>query len=416
MPNEAARPSETGGSVAPLGIYAKSHAAPSQNNDLGIVDHDTGELLSFRQRGAELELVRDPSQVRLERYALQSVARELLPKSRTAKCLRTSYRKGGDVEVWYSPQHQSASFGGLVTCASVWNCPVCMAKITERRRVELQAAMIEAKAQGLHCYLVTLTHPHSRFDPLAGLLTSEQQALKRFLGCWGVVHLLRDLGRVGQVRSWEVTHGRLRVISHGWHPHFHILLFLDRPIEHLPSVELMLFGHWASACVRSGLERPSERFGVRLDDGSRAAQYVAKMGLEDAKGEGWGLESEMTKGHCKRSREGETPLDLLRAYLADDADRQAAWLFREYSSAFHGKRQLVWSRGLRDRLGLDAAPSDEEVAAAHEDDAYLLSKVTREQWRQVLRFDARGELVEIARHGRVDVLDRFLESLGKMRV
>jgi hypothetical protein len=376
------------------------------------VDRETGELLSFRQRGAELELVRDPAQVRLERYALQSVARELLPKSRTAKCLRTSYRKGGDVEIWYSPEHQSASFGGLVTCASVWNCPVCMAKITERRRVELQAAMIEAKAQGLHCYLVTLTHPHSRFDPLAGLLTSEQQALTRFWGCRAVKGLFRDLDRVGHVRAWEVTHGRLRVISHGWHPHFHILLFLSEPISDLRAVESLLFGHWASACVRSGLERPSERFGVRLDDGSRAAEYVAKMGLEDAKG-GWGLDSEMTKGHCKRSRDGETPLDLLRAYLADETDRQAARLFREYSSAFHGKRQLVWSRGLRDRLGLGKAADDKEVAAAHEDDAYLLSRVTREQWRLVLRFDARGELAEIARHGRVDVLDRFLESLER---
>jgi hypothetical protein len=291
-----------------------------------------------------------------------------------------------------------------------------MAKISERRRAELQAAMIEAKAQGLHCYLVTLTHPHTRFDPLVGLLASEQQALKRFYECGSVVRLLRELGRVGHVRAWEVTHGRLRAVSHGWHPHFHILLFLDRPIEHLPSVESALYVHWANACVRSGLERPSERFGVRLDDGARAAQYIAKMGLEDAKGGGWGLESEMTKGHIKRAKDGESPLDLLRACLADDADRQAAWLFREYAAAYRGKRQLVWSRGLRDRLGLDAAPTDEELAASREGDSYLLSKVTREQWRLVLRLDARGELAEIARHGRVDVLDRFLESLGNMRV
>ncbi len=410
MPAEAVGRSETGGSGGPLGNNAKSHAALSQNNDLGPFDRETGEFVQVRQSGSALVVVRDPAEVRLERFALQAVARELLPKTRTANCLRVPFRADRKVQVYHSPAHKSAHYGGLQTCASVWACPVCMAKITERRRVELQAAMAEAERQGLHVYLLTLTHPHSWFDPLVGLLTSEQQALKQFLGCRGVVHLFRDLGRVGQVRAWEVTHGRLRAFSHGWHPHFHILLFLSEPIGDLPSVESSLYVHWANACVRSGLERPSERFGVRLDDGSRAADYIAKMGLEEAKG--WGFDSEMTKGHCKRAKDGETPLDLLRACLADPSDHQAAALFREYAAAFKGKRQLVWSRGLRDRLSLDAAPSDEELAAACEEDALLLAELTSRQWRRVLRLDARGELLEIARHGRVDALERFLVSLG----
>lgn len=407
--NQAEASAKTGLPGAALGIYAKSQATFNQNKELEVVDSDTGDLLKFRQRGNALELIRDPAEVRLERYALQSVARELLPKSRTAKCLRTSYLKGGKVEVLYSPAHQSASFGGLVTCASVWNCPICMAKITERKRVELQAAMVEAKAQGLHCYLLTLTHPHTRFDPLSDLLTSEQRALKFFFEGRAIKGLFRELGRVGQVRAWEVTHGRRRAVSHGWHPHFHILLILDQPIGHLPTVELALYVHWANACVRAGLDRPSARFGVRLDDGSRAADYVAKMGLEESSA--WGLDSEMTKGHCKRSRDGETPLDLLRSRLAYDDDTQAAWLFREYAAAFRGKRQLVWSRGLRDRLGLGAAPTDEEVAAAHEDDCFLLSEIERDQWALILRFDLRGEVAEIARHGDRDALVRFLDSL-----
>ena len=71
---------------------------------------------------------------RVERFALQSVARDILPTSRTAKCLRIrAYDK--DVQVWKSKNHKTASYAGLQTCGSVWVCPVCGAKVVERRRV-----------------------------------------------------------------------------------------------------------------------------------------------------------------------------------------------------------------------------------------------------------------------------------------
>mgnify|MGYP000119489705 CR=1 FL=1 len=82
-----------------------------------------------------------------DRFALQSVARSILPKSRTAKCLRIrAYQR--DVEVWKSKEHNTASYGGLQTCGSVWTCPVCSSKIAERRRVEIQGAIATHRAQG----------------------------------------------------------------------------------------------------------------------------------------------------------------------------------------------------------------------------------------------------------------------------
>ena len=70
---------------------------------------------------------------RVERFALQSVARDILPDSRTAKCLRIRAHDS-DVQVWKSKKHKTASYGGLQTCGSVWVCPVCGAKVVERRR------------------------------------------------------------------------------------------------------------------------------------------------------------------------------------------------------------------------------------------------------------------------------------------
>ena len=75
------------------------------------------------------------------RYALQSAARDLVPSSRTRVCMRYRISKEKPVEVWHSPGNESAHYGNLMTCGSVWHCPVCAAKITERRRIEIQQAV-----------------------------------------------------------------------------------------------------------------------------------------------------------------------------------------------------------------------------------------------------------------------------------
>lgn len=384
---------------APLGNYGKSHSAPIRIKDLGRCDPETGELV---QTG------RDPSLARLERWALLSVSRELLPHSQTAKCYRV--RRAEHVTVLHSSGAASGHLAGLCTCHSVWACPVCASKISERRREDLQAALDAARAQGLHAYLLTLTHPHTRADSLPDLLRGEQDALARVLKVRATQGILARIGRVGQVRAWEVTHGRKRAVSHGWHPHFHLLLFCTVSLSAADRREVQgaLYAQWAKACERAGLDRPREGYGCRLDGGERAADYVTKWGQEEA---AWGFASELTKGHIKRAGEhGETPFDLLRALLVDEGDRQAAWLYREYAGAYRGKRQLVWSRGLRERLGLDAEATDAEIAAEQREDAAEVARLDAADWRAVVRFAAQGELCELACHG-ADTVARFIIGL-----
>ena len=56
--------------------------------------------------------------LRVERFALQSVAREILPKTRTALCLRARIKGSEWVSVWKSDHHGTAHYGGLQTCYS----------------------------------------------------------------------------------------------------------------------------------------------------------------------------------------------------------------------------------------------------------------------------------------------------------
>src|SRR5437773_6935288 len=73
------------------------------------------------------------------RWQLQREARALLPDERVAFCMRRI--QATSVDVLYSPQNQTAHYGGLMVCGSIWVCPLCAARISEYRRVEVEQAI-----------------------------------------------------------------------------------------------------------------------------------------------------------------------------------------------------------------------------------------------------------------------------------
>ena len=383
------------GSGAFLGTTAKSVAAPGQ------IDPETGEInpdgMPF-DKGAR----------KVERFMLQKVVKGLMGSSRTAKCLRWLQANRKEVEVWRSHEYKTASFAGLQTCGSVWACPVCAAKIAERRRVELLGAMTTHKASGGTVFMLTLTAPHQRTDALADLLPKHRKALLKFWGHRAVKRVLLEMGVVGQIRAAEVTHGRRSDQNNGWHPHHHVLLFAGSGVgsgefggADLKDWACRLYLQWAKCCESVGLGVPSYAHGLRLDDGSKAASYVAK----------WGLEDEMTKGHTKKASKGETPFDFLRAVLADAGDNQGGALFVEFAQAFKGKRQLTWSPGLKARFAVGET-TDEELAAKTDDSALLLGKITLEEWRLVLKAEGRALVLQLAESGGWEAVERYLSGLG----
>ena len=376
-----------------LGTNAKYSATPQKT------DAETGEVTGGSP-------VHQPMAPRIQRFILQSVSRKFLPMSRTNNCLRL--RQGSkQIQVWQSTEHKTTSYSGLQTCGSVWACPVCSAKIAERRRVEIMAAMSAHKAAGGCVNLLTLTAPHQRSDVLKHLLYMQAEALKFLFKDRSVKNIFAEMGVIGQIRALEVTHGRKSDHNNGWHPHYHFLLFCGSGVDlaRFDAAQMMdwatrLYLRWASCCERAGLGTPSFAHGLKLDDGSKAAKYVSK----------WGLEDEMTKGHTKKALHGETPFDFLRAYLEDPNDKQAGALFKEFAETFKGKRQLHWSSGLKKRFAIGES-TDEELASKMEDYAALLGTITLEQWRDVLKVEGRGNLLYVASTGGWEAVTLYLESI-----
>lgn len=354
-----------------------------------------------------------------ERFELQSVARSILPKSRTAKCMRIR-AFDQDIAVWKSKEFQTASYGGLQTCGSVWTCPVCAAKIAERRRLELVHAVDTHTLNGGTVWMMTLTSPHGRGDVLKDLLAAQGAALSAFYADKAVKKVLAEMGMIGKIRALEVTHGRKRMESnHGWHPHFHILKFCSHGAsdEQVLDWENRLYERWAAYCVAKGLGRPSREHGIQIQDGKKAAVYVSKWGVEDEvkkvpkKESTWGISDEMTKAHIKKSRGGETPFDLLRAAAADSEDLQARVLFEEYAKHFKGKRQLSWSRGLKKKFAVVEA-SDKELAEAKEDRADCMGLIAPFQWKDVLFVRGRTTVLELATLGSWVYVETFLNLIS----
>lgn len=288
-----------------------------------------------------------------------------------------------------------AFFHGLQVCAMPWTCPVCAAKISERRRVEVAHAMKQAEVLGLKVFLVTLTVPHGLGDDVCAIADAMGKAWTRLWQGKAGMQLREKLGLFGHIRALEVTHG-----VNGFHPHFHVLMFY-----HPEQTTLRHWGtlaeRWQTVAVRSGLPKPSLERGCQVDDGTRAAQYVAK-GV-------WGLESEVTKGHVKKGKRGSrTPFDLLRDYMKGDKEAGALW--RVYALAFEGRRQLYWSNGLKKLLAI-AELSDEEIAHNSEEErALLLATITDEQWKLIYRRRMESAVLDLAEVS-VDGLLRFLAWL-----
>lgn len=395
---------------APLGTIAKFRAATNGAKDLAKKGQESRQAFKAR------------------RWARKRVVCEfrLSAGKRIQHCMRSVQKGRQDIEIRRRLVSGEAAAGvslfyaGLQTCGSVWDCPMCSAKISERRRLELVAAIAAWQALGGQVFMLTLTHGHHAGDRLADLIAGEQKALAWFFWHRAVRRQLKMIGAVGHVRAWEVTHGRF-AWGNGWHPHFHILVFVKCTYEGarwadgtFAQLEPDLFVLWKSACKRCGLALPDARHGLSIDEGDTPGAYMAKMGLEDDSGGSWGLSHELTKGHIKRAAQGkgETPFELLDALLEDPTDRQAAELFKEFSAGFKGKSQLVWSRGLRALLGVGDDKDDEEIAAEVDPLSEVWARLTVDQWRMVLKAKAEAELLVRGETSGWSGVADFLNQLG----
>lgn len=368
-------------------------AASPEGFNPDIVDPETGEVVCSAADGlsAKLALISKGNKnerrrtIRAYRSKVQRMARETLKATETPKgnrwrvcdCMRLPVPLVNAVMVAQSPSTKTAALRNLVTCGQVWTCPVCASKIAGVRRDEVRQALERHLAGDLVAVSVTLTVRHGVGHSAAKLLTGMAGALKRMRANRRVRQLREKYHYRGQIRALEVTYGH----KNGWHPHFHEVWFFDTKLWSESSAEVMqeeISQAWLAAVETGGLPKPSKEIGVMVKRITTPRDYEGKGNASIDGIDGWDAADELTRAVAKTAKPGRmSPFDLL---VGGEFE-----LFREYARAFHGKRQLTWSAGLKGHFAIGER-TDEEVAADDEEtEGVPVMAIPHGEWLRLLK-------------------------------
>ena len=314
-------------------------------------------------------------------------------QNRVCGCGKWRIDKEMPVGVQFDASKGVAKYHNLQYCGSVWVCPDCSYKISQERKKELAEAMKGCRDKGLHVAMLTLTVPHYLGDDLKTLLKKMSKAKHSLWTNRNSREYFADqFPMVGHITATEVKYSD----NNGFHPHFHILCILDKQYaaEDLQIIESELYELWAEKCMKSGLGKPNRRNGLDLKMGSNnedvLADYISK----------WGMAEEMTQAHLKVGKKNMQSLTMWEvlelAQIEASTKDKYSYIFKTYASAFKGRRQLFWSKGLKELLKIEVK-DDEEIANAEEEnteiyDAMFLSP---QDWWTICYHKIRAEFLEL---------------------
>lgn len=332
---------------------------------------------------------------------------------KTAKCMRVRFKK--TVGVWKSKEYERSFYSGLVICGNVFTCPVCAAKIQERRRLEI-AKLFDAAYGGdlgpdKKVVMATLTFSHSRDDKLIDLLDLQAAALKVLRESTNWRKMKKLYGCVGFIRSLEITYG-----INGWHPHTHEALVVDKETD-VDDLRDLILEKWLVACERFGLTggkiEDFKKRSVQITDNCHTSDYLAKQ--DDSRH--WGIDRELAKSMTKQGKKsGRHPFSFLKDYA--DGDKKAAALFLEYAFGVKGRNgkgraQIYWQPGLKKKVGL-IEKSDEDLAKEERDSADLLAALNVADWNLILKHKMRSQILDVAENFGAKGIQNFLDDLRRI--
>ncbi len=193
---------------------------------------------------------------RAERWCLLEGLAKLTSLERVRKCRRCQHGEG----VAIVKRGDRAHYSGLVTCGSVWACPLCSARIWAERRSEVERAIDAHHAAGGRVVMVTLTMRHKNGDALEELWDASSGAWASARGGNRAARrAMAAAGASGWLRVVEVTHG-----ASSWHVHVHALIFVAGTVSDDDAQDLgaAMFDAWAAKLAKKGHRPIRDRGGL----------------------------------------------------------------------------------------------------------------------------------------------------------
>lgn len=362
-----------------------------------------------------------------QRYRLLYSAQNLMFENKSFReCQHAPIPEATYVTANYNPDSGTASYGNLQVCG-FGMCPYCAWKRAYRDRVELAVAFAQIKKAGNFATMITFTLSHGLNDDLIPLLDDLQTAYnKTFSGRW-FTDLAAEWNIVGRVKALEQPYG-----ENGWHPHLHVLF----------ESEIEITGKWCEVLRGEITKRYISKLktigrtatvehavDVTTAD-SKVAEYIAKFGREPIS-KTWGVAEEMALSNAKKSStKGITPFQMLSAYAGNDeiierlmdiwkcydrdrVKKRAGAKYREYFQAMLGRHRLRWSKGMRERLGLEQAIKD--YYAAQIDEASYGAPVVminrgQHGWYKIIELGLRTDFIKVVATGNAFYMANWLRE------
>jgi hypothetical protein len=335
------------------------------------------------------------------RYGARRVLWSESAHKRVRECGRTSIAPGGSIVLRVSAAAgdapASAGYAGLSSCGSVWSCPVCSAKVASVRQREVAEGIRTWQDWGGDVVMVTLTMRHHKSQSVGLLWDGLSSGWDRITRRGAEDRKAFRVG--GSVRVVEVTHG-----ANGWHLHVHALVFISGRLRagQMSALGLSMFRLWSEG-VTTAKSKTGQPLGISAPSAGRGGLDVRMVAGPDPLGSYFTKQTyatraalEATRSDLKRARgNNRTPFTIL-ADVVDQGDADDLDLWHDYERASKGRRQLQWSKGFRDVLGIGKGQTDEEISSIDHGghDVVLIPAESREKlWHAGLEV----ALLELAR-------------------
>ncbi|MEM7272739.1 MAG: hypothetical protein AAF547_06645 [Actinomycetota bacterium] len=266
---------------------------------------------------------------------------------------------------------------GVQTCGSVWACSWCSYKIRVKRAADIAFGVTTHLDTGGGVLHAVFTAPHRDGEDLDEFWRILSDVWQHVTSGRAWQQFKERFGLVGFIRSAEATHGH-----NGWHPHLHVLLFVDRPMSPVENehafyqLRRTLRDRWCRRMADKHGRTVSTEHGITVDpvkpdDANGSGSYVTKVGYELA----------MTNTKIGRDEGQRTPFAIAHD-AATTGDMRDIRLWREWVQASHRKNSISWSNGLREHFGLADERSDEELAS-EDAGGETVVEVDRDLWRKI---------------------------------
>ena len=268
---------------------------------------------------------------------LRDLAASMAPDDHTVwGCRRTQWGSAADTSLDGRPTKR---------CGRVWECAPCAVPGMLMRRADIERRLALARSLGVVVLFATFTVPHRLGDSLDTSLDLLTSAYDRMLNAGRRGRDLRSAASLWRMdRTLQVDW-----TAAGWHPHFHVLLFLDPDDEELTGQQMqaLLLPAWKAA-VEDEARRQGRRVTVNahgldvrpVTDGPGLARYLTRLPSTDQETTGgFALLAAVNAhgtGEC-RCKECKSLWRRWREYVQSMIGRKRYWA-RALDAALHARQ------------------------------------------------------------------------------